>query len=389
MKTKISIQKIHDDDVEKSVFKALELINAQHLFQNEGMKILIKPNILLGKPPERAVTTHPEVIRAVIHWLRQYKPSEIYVCDSSGGSELHITERSMKDSGILKMCDEENVNCVPFEKTERKIYHVENPLELDQFASSILIDEADLIINMPKIKTHGQCLFTCCIKNLFGTILRINKPKTHAQYPTINRFSAALADIYSVSKPQLTVVDGYYCQEGNGPSKGDVVKMNLILAGYDGVALDTVVCNIIGIDINNVIHVLKAEEKALGTTNLNDIEILGESVENVYRKFKLPSTSPISVPLPKSVAKFVGRNLFKATVKFNPNKCVLCGTCWKNCPVKAITPPLVVRRGNIPRWNRRTCITCYCCAELCPHEAVEFKVDYLKNVLFSFVDLIS
>lgn len=385
---KISIQKIQNNAIEKAVFKALDAIDAKSLLKKEGISVLIKPNILQAKPPERAVTSHPEVIRSLIHWLNQFKPSKIYVCDSSGGSELGITEKSMKTSGILKMCEEEGVECVPFEKTKRKIYKVERPLEVEQFASSNLIDEVDLIINIPKIKTHGQCLLTCCIKNMFGTILRINKPRTHAQYPTIDRFSAALADIYSVSKPQLTVIDGYLCQEGNGPAKGDVVNLNLIIAGFDGVALDSLVCKIIGINVSNVKHVLKAEEKGLGTTNLDEVEIIGESIKSVYRKFKLPSTSPISVPLPQILADFVGKSLFKASVKFNRQECRLCGTCWKNCPVGAITPPKLLRRGNIPTWNRKKCITCYCCAELCPYEAVEFKIDYLKNAFFSLVDLI-
>ncbi|MHA1803406.1 MAG: DUF362 domain-containing protein [Promethearchaeota archaeon] len=387
VKTKISIQKIFNDNVEKAVFKALELINAKKVMTKEGMTILIKPNILQAKPPERAVTTHPEVIRAVIHWVNQFNPAKIYVCDSSGGAERGITEKSMKVSGIFATCEEEGVECIPFEKTKTRVYHVKNPLELDHFASSSLIEEVDLIINVPKIKTHGQCLLTCCIKNMFGTILRINKPKTHAQFSTLERFCGALADIYSVSRPQLTVIDGYLCQEGAGPSKGDVVKLNLILAGFDGVALDSVVCKLIGINIDDVKYIKKAEKKGLGTTNLDHVEILGESIENVSRKFKLPFTTPISVPLPRFLSNFVGNTLFKASVKFNPKKCKLCSTCWTSCPVDAIKPPAIRRLGNVPSWNRKKCITCYCCAELCPHEAIDFKVDYLKNVFLSITEL--
>ncbi|MHA1689504.1 MAG: DUF362 domain-containing protein [Promethearchaeota archaeon] len=386
-KTKISIQRIIEDDIETAVFKALELIDAKKVMTREGMTILIKPNILQAKPPERAVTTHPEVIRAVIHWVKQFKLARIYVCDSSGGEEWGITEKSMKVSGILSVCEEEGVECIPFEKTKTKIYHVKDPLELDQFVSSSLIEEADLIINVPKIKTHGQCTLTCCIKNMFGTILRVNKQRIHAQFSTLDRFCGALADIYSVSRPQLTVIDGYLCQEGAGPSKGDVVKLNLILAGFDGVALDSIVSKIIGINIHDVKYIKKAEKKRLGTTNIDNIEILGVSIENVYRKFKLPYMTPISVPLPRFLSDFVGKTLFKASIKFNPNKCKLCSTCWMNCPVGAISPPTIRRIGNVPSWNRKKCITCYCCAELCPHEAIDFKVDYLKNVLLSFTEL--
>ncbi|MEJ2251321.1 MAG: DUF362 domain-containing protein [Candidatus Lokiarchaeota archaeon] len=386
-KTKISIQKIINDNIEPAVFKALNSINAEKLFPREGMKILLKPNLLIAKPPERAATTHPEIVRAVIHWLKQFNPSKIYASDSSGGRDQGVTEKCMKVSGIQAVCEEEGAECVPFEKTERKIYEVPNPLEMKQFVSSRLLEEVDLIINLPKIKTHWQCTLTCCVKNMFGTILRVNKAKTHAQYPFLDRFSAALADIYSVSKPQLTIVDGYLCQEGDGPSKGDVVKMDLILAGFDGVALDSVVSQIVGLDPREIIPIVKAKEKGLGTMDLSEMEILGEEITSISRKFKIPRKKPISMPLPKRLADYVGKKIFKASVKFDDSKCKLCSTCWENCPVGAITPPREIKKGNIPKWNKEKCITCYCCAELCPHEAVDFKINYVKNVFTSWVGI--
>jgi len=184
-KTKISIQKIKNEDVKTSVFSALELINAQQLMQKDNMVVLLKPNILMGKPPERAVNTHPEVVRAVIQWVKQFNPSKIYVCDSAGGQKPGITEIAMKESGIQNICEEEGAICVPFEKTEREIYAVKDALELKEISSSRLIREADLIINIPKIKTHWQCTLTCCIKNMFGTVLLANKARTHAQAATL------------------------------------------------------------------------------------------------------------------------------------------------------------------------------------------------------------
>jgi len=387
-KTKIAIQKIQNDNIETAVFSSLDMIDAKRLMNKEKMTILLKPNILMGKPPERAVTTHPEVVRSVIKWLKQFNPLKIYVCESSGGEKLGVTEKAMKECGIKDVCEQEGVECIPFESTEREIYRVPNPIELKEFPSSKLLKDADLIINLPKIKTHWQCILTCCIKNMFGTILRINKAKTHAQFPRLERFTAALADIYSVSNPQLTIIDGYLCQEGQGPSSGDVVKLDLILAGYDGVALDTVVSKIIDFDPSEILYLEKAVQKNLGTMDMDRIEILGEKIESVYRKFKSPKLRPISMPLPKWLADYVGKTIFKATVKFNRKKCKLCSTCWSNCPTNAISPPEEIKKGNIPKWNKKRCITCYCCAELCPHEAVEFKVNFVKNALFSWACLI-
>ncbi len=386
-KTKVAIQRIVNEDVKTSVFSALELINAKELMQKDNMVVLLKPNILMGKPPERGVNTHPEVVRAVIQWVKKFKPSKIYVCDSAGGQKPGITEIAMKESGILDICEEEGAICVPFEKTEREIYEVKDALELKEISSSRLIREADLIINIPKIKTHWQCTLTCCIKNMFGTVLLANKAKTHAQAAVLDRFCSALADIYSVSKPQLTVIDGYYCQEGQGPSSGDVVKLDIILAGYDGVALDTTVCKIIGFEPEEILYLEKAEEKKLGTTDLESVEFLGEPIESVFRQFKRPKLKPISMPLPKWLADYIGKTIFKASVKFNSEKCKLCSTCWTNCPVNAINPPEELKKGNIPKWDNKKCITCFCCVELCPHEAVKFKLNYVKNALFSWMGL--
>jgi len=387
MKNRIAIQKILNEDIKTAVFSALDLINAEELMKEEGMTILLKPNVLMSKPPERAATTHPEIVRAVIQWVKQFNPKQIYVCDSAGTQRVGATDQALIGSGIKAVCDEEGAECIPFEKTERKIYEVNDPLEIKEITSSKLIEEADLIINIPKIKTHGQCMLTCCIKNMFGTVLLGNKAKVHAQAAILNHFTAALTDIYSVSNPQLTIIDGYLCQEGQGPSKGDVVKMDLILAGYDGVALDTVVCRIIDFDPKDVLYLAKAEQKNLGTMNLEEIEILGENIEDVFRKFKPPRIHLVSAPLPRWLADYMGKTIFKATVKFKSDKCKLCSTCWDNCPVQAISPPKELKKGNIPIWDKKKCITCYCCAELCPHEAVDFKMSFVKNALTSWIGI--
>ncbi len=381
---KISIVKIKNNEIERAVFEALDLINAESLFNKNAMKIVIKPNILKSKEPERAVTTHPEIVRAVIKWIKHHNQNDIIVAESSGTSSPGVTEKAFEGSGIKKICQEENVNWTPFEKTERIKYDVKNPLVLEQFVSSPLLKEADLIINIPKIKTHWQTLLTCCIKNMFGTLILGNKAKTHARFSTLDAFSAALADIYSVSNPQLTVIDGYLCQEGKGPSKGEIVKLDLIIAGFDGVALDTAVCKIIGLDPQKVKYIEKAVEKNLGTSDISEIQFLGENLKDVSRKFKIPRKHPVSVPLPSWLADYMGNVVFRATIKFDPNKCRLCSTCWENCPGNAITPPEIIKKGNTPSWERKKCIFCYCCAELCPYEAVDFKINYVRNFLFSW-----
>lgn len=388
--TRISLRKIHHNNVRKAVFAALTDIDASHLLNREGMKILLKPNILSGKPPERAVTTHPEVIRAVIQWLQQFHPSQIIVTDSSGGRNPGTTKLAMERSGIAKVCMEENVDCFPLESSPRQIYHVENPLVIDHFASSSLLHEVDLIINLPKIKTHELCTLTCCIKNMFGTILLGNKAQFHTQFPGLDQFSSALVDIYSVSLPQLTIIDGFYAMEGNGPAAGTVVKYDLILAGYDGIALDHTVCDLIGINSNSIVYLQKEKEKKLGISDRSKITYFGDPLDQCKRKFKTPMKLPLGVLnfVPSFLRRYLTSHIFKAKIKIDPKKCRLCATCWKNCPVEALSPPEKRTLGqSIPCWDSKKCITCYCCTELCPYEAINFQVSIWKNVLFSWLGI--
>ena len=381
---KIGITKIIEDDVKKAVFEALELINAKKLFEKPNLKVMLKPNLLIAKEPERAATTHPEVLRAVIQWIKQFNPEKILVAESSGTFKRGATEKAYKVSGIRAVCEEEGVEWTSFAKTKRKKYEVENPLVLDHIVASELLEEYDLIVNLPKIKTHGQCLLTCAIKNMFGTLILGNKAKMHARFTDKEQFNAALADIYSVSSPQLTIVDGYLCQEGKGPSAGDVVKMDLILAGYDPVAIDTTVCKIVDFDSKDVYHIGKLSKKGFGSA---ECEILGESVDQVKRKFEKPGTTVtgLSVALPRFIADYAAKTIFRSRIKFDASKCRLCGTCWENCPVDAISPPKELKKANTPTWDNDACITCYCCAELCPYEAVDFKINIVKNVLTSWL----
>ena len=130
-------------------------------------------------------------------------------------------------------------------------------------------------------------------------------------------------------------------------------------SGFDPVALDTTVCNIIAIDPKKVFYIAKAAKKNLGTTDSAQCGFLGEPIESVKYPFKMPK-------------------MYKS-ISFDPKKCKQCGTCWKNCPMTAIMPPAILKSGRVPKWDQKKCIMCYCCAELCPYEAVNFKINLVKR----------
>ena len=175
----------------------------------------------------------------------------------------------------------------------------------------------------------------------------------------------------------------------DGPSAGDVVKLDLILACFDPVALDTTVCKIIDIDPKRVLYLEKAVQKGLGTMDLSQVEYKGTSIDSVRRPFKSPKNMAFNLPIPKFMAEYVGKTVFRSQIHFDRTKCKLCGTCWKNCPVLAIKPPaeLLITK-SLPLWDSKKCITCYCCAELCPYEAIDFNVNIVKNVLKSWLILL-
>jgi len=385
--TPVAIERVFGEDVESAVARALNRIRAHELMSKKGMVVLIKPNLLMAKPPERAATTHPAVLRGVIQWVSRFEPAKIYVADSSNGISPGNTRKAMRASGIEKVCEDTGAVAVPFEETPRKVFRVPDPLVLDEVVSSTLLEEADIVINVPKIKTHGQCVLTCCIKNMFGTVILGNKSRIHARFPSVDSFSSALADVYSVVRPQLTVIDGYLCQEGRGPSSGDVVKLDAVIAGYDPVALDTVVCRVIGLDPKRVAHIAKAAEKGLGTMDLEKVSIHGVGIEGVRRPFKIPLTASVPFRVPQPISDSIAKRLFQAAVSFDERLCVRCGTCWQNCPTGALSPPAGAKRGRapVPVWSKKACIACYCCAETCPHEAVRFKIDILRNIMTSWV----
>ena len=118
-------------------------------------------------------------------------------------------------------------------------------------------------------------------------------------------FVTALADIYSVSNPQLTIVDGFLCQEGRGPAGGDIVKLDLILGGYDGVAVDTLVCNVINMDPQNVTYLTKLEQKGFGSTDLSKFQIKGEKIEDIKHPFKIMRRFWVDLPFPKKFSEYL------------------------------------------------------------------------------------
>ena len=363
MNPPVSIVRCSDYDeakISQALRNAIDLIGGMRAFVKEGDRVLLKPNLILGKPPEKAVTTHPSVVRAMIELVREAGGLP-FVGDSPGiGSAIGAAERS----GLKRVADEMGCPLVDLQEpavTEKKKGRTFRRLEIDR---SVL--EADVVINLPKWKTHSQILLTLGVKNLFGCIPGKRKALWHLQTGgDRKRFAEVLVDLYEVIQPGLTVLDGVLAMEGNGPSSGCPVPMGLILASADPLSLDQVVCDLLKIPRERLITNQVAFERGLGR---GPIEVVGERVGDlIVGPFRLPSLSSVDWPLPRFLKRAI-RNALSSRPAIYEAACQMCSRCIEICPAQALE-----KGEKTPVFDYEKCIRCYCCQEVCPEEAITPK----------------
>lgn len=370
MKSKISITRCAgygSREVYDSVKKSVDLLGGIRSFVKPGAKVLVKPNLLMAKEPESGIVTHPEVTRAVIRLLKETGCS-VYLGDgpSVWGSQVENIDRVYEVSGTRRIAEEEGVRLVKFDNKRWR---------QDKFPLTTYLDECDYFINIPKFKTHEFTLLTGAIKNLFGLVWWTHKVELHKKHYEAEHFSRMLADLYSEAKPTLTVVDAVTVLEGDGPAtSGRRRNLNLILAGEDGVALDSVMAVIMGVKPHDVLSTKEAAMRGLGISDIREIEIAGEALNSIIgRPFLLPVAS-FTRKLPGPIV-----NIAKKFVKYYPyplhKVCIRCGACIKSCPKKVIS----MKKGIIS-IDYRGCISCFCCQEACPVAAMEIRRSFAARL---------
>jgi len=341
-------------------------------------KILLKPNVLGQRKPETAIDTHPAVLDALCRLLKENN-NEIWIGDSSGILDYGGgTKTAFKVSGIEAVAKKYNAKLISFEGSERKEIIDNNAKVIKKFILAKEPFMVDLIINVPKLKTHVLMKFTGAVKNMFGCVPGGGKSKKHALAPNEDMFGNLLVDIYQNVIPHLNVMDAIIGLEGDGPgSAGTPKKIGLILASKDAVALDIEASKIIGyapLDIRTTKYTI---ERGLSTEN---VEIIGEKDFKI--DFKKPTMkSNLASKLPKPIVEFIF-NLASLKPYVKKNKCKKCGICANVCPVDAIT------LQPYPRFNRKKCVLCYCCHENCPYNAIKLNksqiiksIEKLRNLL--------
>jgi len=356
-----------DAKVEIAVRQALFLVGGGQEVVKPGQKVLLKPNMLMASTPDNAATTHPSILKAMIKIVKE-RGAIPFVGDNPGNAYANV-DRALETTGFKKVAQEQKALILSLAKPVKRG---------DIYVASAIFD-MDIIIDLPKLKTHNLTLFTGCIKNMFGIIPGFHKGEMHCRYSYPSDFSSKLVEIFSIKKPSLCIMDAVYGMEGHGPSGGKPKKIGLILASFDCVALDAVSSRIIGYDPFFVDTTRIAHQRGLGEGNLSKIEIKGEKLQDILiPDFKLVDNV---YKILKNVPRFIHppfRYLASKLIWLHPevikDKCTGCKICVLNCPVKAIS-----MKEKKARIDYRKCISCYCCHELCPEKAYQIKRSWLAR----------
>lgn len=345
--------------LEDALYKILNFLEGWDRNLKKSSRVLIKPNLLSSRNPEEGVTTHPEVLRAVIR-LFKGRVKEIRVGDSPGGYGKNCDEVYEK-TFTKRICQEEGVELIKFD----------DPKKVNGIPITNKVLESDFFVSVPKFKTHTITTITCGIKNSFGLIPGLFKPQSHGTYPTVLGFSNFVVDVYNIRKPDLLIVDAVLAMEGDGPNNGPLKKLNLIAGSNDGVSLDSLMAKIIGLKGLDVATTAIAHKRKIGEGNLENIEIAGDDINSFTRDdFKLPFiSSRVLSPILKPVFKYCK---FKPVI--DKKICAKCNLCKESCPIGAIDSEYKI--------DYKKCILCLCCHEFCPQKAVKIKRNLMAKIVW-------
>jgi uncharacterized protein (DUF362 family)/Pyruvate/2-oxoacid:ferredoxin oxidoreductase delta subunit len=357
-------------ELDQAVRRAVDLLGGISRFVKSGDRVLLKPNLLAARTPEKRVTTDPDVVRCVARMVME-AGGRPFIADSPA---IESFRKVAQTTGMNRVAEELGIELKEMERST-PFTHGGNGLfrKLELSADAL---EADVVINLPKLKTHSQMLLTLGVKNLFGTVVAQRKAEWHYMVG-VNRdtFASLLLEIYRNVNPALTILDGVWGMEGHGPSNGSPRHIKVIGASGDAVALDVSICRILGVVLSSFPLYRAARETGTGETDLKRIDYFGDDPGGfVIKDFDAPRLDSVSV-LPSVFDWFAKRYLASKPVQ-EKDTCAGCGQCAEICPAEAIQ--LGQRKID---FDYDRCIRCYCCQEVCPRDAIQFKKGLIMRLL--------
>ncbi len=330
---------------------AIEEVFRQFSLDLTGKRVFIKPNIVVGKPPEHAATTHPVLVKAIVESCLRRGAEEVAVGDNPGGGE-HLVVPEAEGAGFLPLLKDYFRDI----SSECRQIQVGSDVLSSVPVSSAVLD-ADVLINVPKFKTHPMKGITGCIKNMFGIVPGLEKARLHTLTTRVHEMAYFFIKLYAAVTPHFNIVDGITAMEGEGPSHGNPRYLGKILAGDNGAEVDVVMASMLGLDTGSMRFFQTVEKEGLGSCRLNDIEVAGQF--EIIKDFALPSINSLSTTDLKLLFKHHG----PLKPRLDEDVCTLCGRCIQVCLTRAL------EMRDYPHIDYDKCIACWCCYEMCPEGA--------------------
>jgi uncharacterized protein (DUF362 family)/Pyruvate/2-oxoacid:ferredoxin oxidoreductase delta subunit len=344
------------EDCQRAVARALELFP----LDVRGKRVLVKPNALRRSKAEEGIATHPALLRAVVDRLEAQRPAAIVVGDNPGVMSYGANEATFRETGLM-------------DAAKGYYRNIGNrAVEVDfnkEFAATVGISqavrEADLIISLPKFKTHGLTVLTGAIKNSYGFLPGAQKARLHREAGSPARFHEVVVDVFGLRVPDLFIVDAVVGMEGNGPASRDLRHIGRVLASDNGVALDATMARMMGLEPGRLGFLARAQQRGLGPLGEEEISVLGE-LEPIP-DFRLPALGGAAIAgNPAAQEALLQRTRLRPQA--DPALCTGCGTCADQCPARALSMV-----HDLPVVDPQACIVCFCCQEICPERAMALR----------------
>ncbi|WP_422481718.1 DUF362 domain-containing protein [Pleomorphochaeta sp. DL1XJH-081] len=359
----------HDDEIDAVLEKLCSMADFPDILNK---RVLLKPNILSDAAPEKAITTRPEILAALIRLCYRRGADQVLVGDSPG---IHGPNFIPKTSMIGEVCEKEGAQWCEFAK-EPRMHRIPGTLG-HKLPLPKIMDDVDVIISVAKLKTHQLMYATGSVKNLFGMVPGLHKSACHMRYPTRESFARMLAGLYSVIKPHYAIMDAIVSMEGPGPAGGIPRHTGLLLASNDPTALDVAQAIIMGYQPFSLPLIRELHDKKLSQWNklediayplLNPEKLVIADFKRIKQEKRTRLLMALFGPL---VSRFIQLKHQQKEPKplFDNDLCIRCGRCVKICPGKALT--LDKDRGIVADYS--ACIRCYCCHEVCPADAITIE----------------